>query len=122
MKSTGEAIGLGTTVEQAMAKAFSWKEGSLKPVTSNDSIFITSAKLDKTLLTELKKSPVQIETDKETALFLAEANIQVAEVIEIAEAEKRMLNEKYAFILDSHRTGEQDEHVSLREASLRSDT
>ncbi|WP_058305816.1 carbamoyl-phosphate synthase (glutamine-hydrolyzing) large subunit [Gracilibacillus massiliensis] len=122
MKSTGEAIGLGSTVDQAMAKAFGWKEDSLKKLTSQDKIFLSLTKLDPSLVHQLRALNVSIETDVETANLLAEHEITVTETIDLATAEQNCLDEKYAFIVDTHRTGEKDHHVTLREAALRSDT
>lgn len=121
MKSTGEAIGLGTSVEQAMAKAFAWKQDSLRQVSAQDTIFLSAAKFDDDLLTQLKNVPASIQADEDTAALLEEAGLKVT-AVRLAEAEKRTLEDGFALILDSHRTGEQDEHVMLREAALRSDT
>ncbi|WP_066187591.1 carbamoyl-phosphate synthase (glutamine-hydrolyzing) large subunit [Gracilibacillus timonensis] len=121
MKSTGEAIGLGSTVDQAMSKAFGWKEGSLKQVTSEDVIFLSLQQLDESLAVQLQSVEAVLETDQATSVLLAEKGIQ-HQVISLASAEQHCLDESYALIADTHRNGERDEHMLLREAALRSDT
>ncbi|WP_130859158.1 carbamoyl-phosphate synthase (glutamine-hydrolyzing) large subunit [Gracilibacillus phocaeensis] len=121
MKSTGEAIGLGSTVDQAMSKAFGWKEGSLKQVTSEDVIFLSLQQLDESLAVQLQSIEAVLETDQATSVLLAEKGIQ-HQVISLANAEQHCLDESYALIADTHRNGERDEHMLLREAALRSDT
>jgi carbamoyl-phosphate synthase large subunit len=122
MKSTGEAIGIGSTVEQAMAKAFGWKEDCLKALHEQDTIFLSLAKIDEKLQEQLNAIKAAIEADEETAALLTEHGIQVNTITKLEEAQQKCLDEKYAFIADTHRTGEKDQHVSLREAALRSDT
>ncbi|UOQ84240.1 carbamoyl-phosphate synthase (glutamine-hydrolyzing) large subunit [Gracilibacillus salinarum] len=122
MKSTGEAIGLGSTVEQAMAKAFGWKEASLKKLNEQDVVFLSLTKLDEKLIEQLKLVPAAIEADGETAALLTAQGIPVAQITETKEASQHCLDEKYAFIADTHRNGEKDSHMLLREAALRSDT
>ncbi|MGN8647711.1 carbamoyl-phosphate synthase (glutamine-hydrolyzing) large subunit [Gracilibacillus sp. HCP3S3_G5_1] len=122
MKSTGEAIGLGTTVEQAMAKAFGWKEDNLKPLVEQDTIFLSLIKIDSELEKQLQSLTVAIEADPKTAGVLSAHGIQVNSIVSLEEAEQKCIDEKYAFIADTHRTGERDQHMSLREAALRSDT
>ncbi|SER37058.1 carbamoyl-phosphate synthase large subunit [Gracilibacillus ureilyticus] len=122
MKSTGEAIGIGTTVDQAMAKAFGWKENNLKALRSSDTIFLSLIKVDEKLVEVLKSTEAKIVTDSRTSDLLINANIEVHDVISVAQAEENCMNEQYAFIADTNRTGEKDEHVSLREAGLKSDT
>ncbi|SFM28280.1 carbamoyl-phosphate synthase large subunit [Gracilibacillus orientalis] len=122
MKSTGEAIGLGSTVKHAMAKAFGWKENSLKALSEQDTIFLSLTKIDTKLSEQLKSVTASIEADPETATLLTEQGIQVRTTTNLQEAEQKCVDEKYTFIADTHRTGEKDQHVSLREAALRSDT
>lgn len=122
MKSTGEAIGLGSTVDQAMAKAFGWKADTLKSLTKKDTIFLSLTKIDPTLMKELQSLNLSVEADAITAELLAEQGMTVTEIMDIATAEQNCLDDKYIFIVDTHRTGEKDQHVTLREAALRSDT
>ncbi|MDX8046344.1 carbamoyl-phosphate synthase (glutamine-hydrolyzing) large subunit [Gracilibacillus sp. S3-1-1] len=122
MKSTGEAIGIGTTVEQAMAKAFGWKEDSLQSLREQDTIFLSLAKIDEKLQRALQSSNIMIEADTETQALLSAHDIHVHKVVSVQEAEQKCLADQYVLITDTHRTGEKDEHVSLREAALTSDT
>ncbi|MFC4402082.1 carbamoyl-phosphate synthase (glutamine-hydrolyzing) large subunit [Gracilibacillus xinjiangensis] len=122
MKSTGEAIGIGTTVEQAMAKAFGWKENNLKALHSNDTVFLSLNRIDDKLIEVLKTTEAKIVSDPRTSDMLINSNINVHEVISMDQAEENCMNEQYALIADTNRTGEKDEHVALREAGLKSDT
>ncbi len=122
MKSTGEAIGIGTTVDQAMAKAFGWKENSLKALTVNDVIFLSLTKVDKVLIEALQLLNIQIEVDPKTKALLETEGVTISKVVSLEVATNNCLDEKYALIADTNRTGEKDEHVVLREAGLKSDT
>ncbi|WP_163538917.1 carbamoyl-phosphate synthase (glutamine-hydrolyzing) large subunit [Gracilibacillus sp. YIM 98692] len=122
MKSTGEAIGLGTTVEKAMAKAFGWTENSLKKATSQKSIFLSLTTMDEKLAHLLKQLPVSIDIDQATEAIAKHHGIDFRSIIDLEKAESNTMMEEYAFICDTNRTGEKDEHVSLREAALKSDT
>ncbi|GAB2552639.1 carbamoyl-phosphate synthase (glutamine-hydrolyzing) large subunit [Gracilibacillus alcaliphilus] len=121
MKSTGEAIGLGSTVEQAMAKAFGWKEDSLQSLSANDVIYLSLEKVDDQLAVQLQSLSVSIEADQTTAELLKEKGV-AAKVVALTEAEQACLEEKYQLIVDTYRNGERDAHALLREAALRSDT
>ncbi|SDK29720.1 carbamoyl phosphate synthase large subunit [Sediminibacillus albus] len=126
MKSTGEAIGLGTTVESAMAKAFGWKEGSLLDLRKNQQIFLSlgsnASHLSKELLDIISQLPAKIAVDRETADALNEQGITVDKVISIAEAGESCLNNDFQLICDLMQSWESNEHVQLREDALKTDT
>ncbi len=121
MKSTGEAIGIGTSVNQAMAKAFGWKENSLKQLKESDKVFLSVTNVNEDFIDTLRKLHVVIETDAQTKQML-DNKIAVDRVVSLEEAESSCLEEEYALVVDTNRTGEHDGHVTLREACLKSDT
>ncbi len=121
MKSTGEAIGIGSTVDQAMAKAFGWKEDYLKALTKKDVIYLSLPTIDDALLSQLKTVSAKIEADQKTADFLRENGVVIDQVTTIEEAEEKCMDDFYQLVSDTNRTGEKDGHVVLREATLKSD-
>lgn len=121
MKSTGEAIGIGTSVNQAMAKAFGWKENSLKQLKESDKVFLSVTNVNGDFIDTLRKLHVVIESDAQTKQML-DNKIAVDRVVSLEEAESSCLEEEYALVVDTNRTGEHDGHVTLREACLKSDT
>jgi carbamoyl-phosphate synthase large subunit len=121
MKSTGEAIGIGTSVNQAMAKAFGWKENSLKQLKESDKVFLSVTNVNEDFIDTLRKLHVVIEADAQTKQML-ENKIAVDRVVSLEDAESSCLEEEYALVVDTNRTGEHDGHVTLREACLKSDT
>lgn len=122
MKSTGEAIGLGKTVEEALAKAFQWKEDNVDSWSDNNTIWLSLKKIDSTLVQALQDTQPNIHADQQTANLLEEAGIDGVEIYNYEQAIQNCLDDSYAIITDVHRTGKKDDHSQLREAALRSDT
>lgn len=122
MKSTGEAIGLGKSVEEAMAKAFQWKEDNMKHYEESKPIWLSLKKVEAHLVEALKNKQPSIHADEATAKLLKEAGIYSVEVLSFDEAIQQCLNNHYSLVTDVYRTGKKDQHAALREAALRSDT
>ena len=122
MKSTGEAIGLGKTVEEALAKAFQWKEDNVDSWSDNNTIWLSLKKIDSTLVQALQDTQPNIHADQQTANLLKEAGVDKVEIYNYEQAIQNCLDDSYAIITDVHRTGKIDDHSQLREAALRSDT
>lgn len=126
MKSTGEAIGLGSTVETAMAKAFGWKEDNLKALTKDHTVYLSFENLDfekkDELIGTVKKLQATLSADQATAQLLQSHGITVDEIVSVSDAEESCLNDAFALMCSTHRSGEYDEHVKLREAALKADT
>ncbi|WP_407272687.1 carbamoyl-phosphate synthase (glutamine-hydrolyzing) large subunit [Radiobacillus sp. PE A8.2] len=122
MKSTGEAIGLGTTVEAALAKAFGWKEKSLIPLTEEASIYLSITEKDmnnQALLESLSNIKTNIVADAATSELLAGKGIAVARTLELHDAEEPCIDSEFDLVAC---TGASSAHVNLREAALKSDT
>lgn len=122
MKSTGEAIGLGKSVEEAMAKAFQWKEDNVKHPEESKPIWLSLKKVEAHLVEVIKNEQPSIHADEVTAELLKEAGIYPVEVHSFDEAIQQCLNNQYSLVTDVYRTGKKDQHAALREAALRSDT
>ncbi|GAA0311805.1 carbamoyl-phosphate synthase large subunit [Gracilibacillus halotolerans] len=122
MKSTGEAIGLGKTINEAIAKAFQWKEDNVTGWGESNTIWLSLKKVDSQLVQAIKAAKPTIHADQQTATLLKEAGIDGVEVYNYEEAIQNCLDDCYALITDVYRTGTKDEHSNLREAALRSDT
>ncbi|MCT2534899.1 carbamoyl-phosphate synthase (glutamine-hydrolyzing) large subunit [Aquibacillus koreensis] len=122
MKSTGEAIGLGSTVETAMAKAFGWKEKSLKPLTKEDTIFLSMDVVYDNVIESLSGLSAKIAADEATAKLLDVNGIKVDQQITISEAQEICLDNGFQLMCSTNHNGEYDEHVKLREDALKSDT
>lgn len=104
MKSTGEAIGLGKTVEEALAKAFGWKGESLLPVTAGKGLFLSLSTIDDKLVHALKHTKVALSATPDTADQLAEYGVNVAHVLTVEEAIKAIENEQFNLICDNQST------------------
>ncbi|WP_153465009.1 carbamoyl-phosphate synthase (glutamine-hydrolyzing) large subunit [Sediminibacillus terrae] len=126
MKSTGEAIGLGLTVESAMAKAFGWKENNLLDLEGNQQIYLSLGndfgQLPAELFALLEKLPVDIYADKATADSLESRDIAVRKVISLEEAGNRCLDSAFALVCDLLQGSGTDGHMRLREDALKTDT
>ncbi|WP_186578140.1 carbamoyl-phosphate synthase (glutamine-hydrolyzing) large subunit [Aquibacillus kalidii] len=122
MKSTGEAIGLGTTVEGALAKAFNWKEDSLREIKPEDSVYLSLKEFQEDLKEELLNLQGKLTADQETTSILQNHGIIVDQVITVQQAQDMCLDNKFKFICDTNQSGDNDEHVKLREEALKSDT
>src|SRR5699024_8800567 len=89
MQSTGEAIGLGTTIGQAMATACGWTEDSLLDTTTDKPVYLSLGSTDNLtgqLLSLLADLPVKIAADPETAACLSKKGIRIDRVADIEEA------------------------------------
>ncbi|MDL4841086.1 carbamoyl-phosphate synthase (glutamine-hydrolyzing) large subunit [Aquibacillus rhizosphaerae] len=122
MKSTGEAIGLGTTVETAMAKAFGWKENMLMPLTKEDTIFLSLKEVDEELMEQIAKLDVKIAADPATSTILKEHSVDIDQQLTLTEAQDICLENEFQFICSTNNNGDYDEHVKLREDALVSNT
>lgn len=115
MKSTGEAIGIGSTVEAALAKAFGWKDEFFQTITSEKSIYLSVDEISNSLLEALNVIEGKIVADQETADLLKASNIHVEKVLSVDAATEA--NDTEAFVLVcSTKLGEA--HKQLRESTL----
>ncbi|SDM89019.1 carbamoyl-phosphate synthase (glutamine-hydrolyzing) large subunit [Sediminibacillus halophilus] len=126
MKSTGEAIGLGLTVESAMAKAFGWKENNLLKLDCDQQVYLSLGddfeKLPAEFVALLEKLPVEIWADQATADALESWDIAVSQVLSLAEAGQRCLDNAFALVGDLQHGSVTDGHMQLREDALKTDT
>ncbi|GAB7387990.1 carbamoyl-phosphate synthase large subunit [Bacillaceae bacterium] len=85
MKSTGEVLGLGFTVEEAMAKAFAWKQGQDIRLQAGDVIFCSLADQDKETFAphaaQLRELGLQVVATPGTAAFLQGCGVDVLRVV-----------------------------------------
>ncbi|MBM7571143.1 carbamoyl-phosphate synthase (glutamine-hydrolyzing) large subunit [Aquibacillus albus] len=126
MKSTGEVIGLGKTVETAMAKAFGWKEKGLKQLSGEDTIYLSlqDLELDKKseLIELLSNCQAKVTADESTVALLQENGIQLGHTMTLEDAQNACVEGDFAFVCSTKQSGDADEHVILRENALKSDT
>ncbi|WP_053217467.1 carbamoyl-phosphate synthase (glutamine-hydrolyzing) large subunit [Virgibacillus senegalensis] len=126
MKSTGEAIGLGLTVESAMAKAFGWKENYLLELEGDQQIYLSLGsdigRLPAALLSLLDRLPVTIIADQDTTEMLESQDITVSEVLSPSDAGNKCLDNTFALVCDLQQGSEADSHRKLREDALKTDT
>ncbi|AQQ54685.1 carbamoyl-phosphate synthase (glutamine-hydrolyzing) large subunit [Planococcus lenghuensis] len=121
MQSTGEAIGLGSTVEAAMAKAFGWKAGRLFQAAADQRIFLSAGdRLPEELTQLIAGLPAAITADAETAAKLQDAGIATEAVMSVEEAGAACLDGHFGLIGDFH--SGTDIHRQLREDALKTDT
>lgn len=89
MKSTGEGLGLGWTVEEAVAKGLYWKENACSTLAAGDRVVLSLADSDKqqgaTWLEELKKLQLKVIASSGTADFLEQQGIAVEKTAVSAE-------------------------------------
>ncbi|WP_099159176.1 carbamoyl-phosphate synthase (glutamine-hydrolyzing) large subunit [Virgibacillus ndiopensis] len=120
MQSTGEAIGIGNTVEGAMAKAFGWKEHQLLDLYDGKPIFLSlGSAVPKELVDLLACVPVKIVADQETAKALRVGTL-VNREMSIRKAQEICLDNGFQLLCDIHKNFTSDEHVGLREEALKS--
>ncbi|MDC3425110.1 carbamoyl-phosphate synthase (glutamine-hydrolyzing) large subunit [Aquibacillus sp. 3ASR75-11] len=126
MKSTGEAIGLGTTVEAALAKAFGWKENMLKELNDDDIIYLAIGEndLDKdpSFVKALVETKAKIAAAPISAPLLNEKGIIVNETIALNKAVDLCLDGAFSIVCSTQLQSGDDPHVMLRAAALKSDT
>lgn len=121
MQSTGEAIGLGTTIGQAMAKACGWTEDSLLDTTTDKPVYLSLGSTDNLtgqLLSLLADLPVKIAADPETAACLSKKGIRIDRVADIEEASSICSENGFSLVCDTQKSFTEDEHTRLRIAAL----
>lgn len=126
MKSTGEAIGMGNTVDAAMAKAFGWKEGTLQSVGKNESIFLSLSEADLQDLGEVAEEisnlDVNVIASSATAKAFKEMGVSVSGIVEVEQAAKLCEEGTYRLVCDTHQSSTYDLHSTLREKTYKRET
>lgn len=117
MKSTGEAIGIGSTVEAAMAKAFGWKENGLREISEQDTLFLSVARNDLLRLDSILSlvANVNIVATQTTAKYLEQKGLFVSETVTSKQAEALCVEGKLQFILSTN-----EDESALRAKALAS--
>ncbi|UFT99747.1 carbamoyl-phosphate synthase (glutamine-hydrolyzing) large subunit [Radiobacillus kanasensis] len=123
MKSTGEAIGIGSTIEAAMVKAFGWKEKSLLPLGKEEMILVSFSEED---LLEIEGLGKTLQTVKArvvatplTARTLQKNGIMVQEISE-KDAVNLILDKQCAVVCSTSNETRLDGNI--REAAAKMDT
>lgn len=104
MKSTGEAIGLGRTVESALAKAFGWKEEHFLPVTNDKGLFISLSNVTSDLVNALENTTGQVMSSTHTAKALADYGYEVDQILTEEAALFAIENEQFNVVCDNQST------------------
>lgn len=104
MKSTGEAIGLGRTVESALAKAFGWKEEHFLPVTNDKGLFISLSNVTSDLVNALKNTTGKVMSSTHTAKVLADYGYEVDQILTEKAALFAIENEQFNVVCDNRST------------------
>lgn len=104
MKSTGEAIGLGRTVESALAKAFGWKEEHFLPVTNDKGLFISLSNVTSDLVNALKNTTGKVMSSTQTAKALADYGYEVDQILTEEAALFAIENEQFNVVSDNQST------------------
>ncbi|MFB1050325.1 carbamoyl-phosphate synthase (glutamine-hydrolyzing) large subunit [Paraliobacillus sp. JSM ZJ581] len=115
MKSTGEAIGIGSTVDSAMAKAFGWKKEFFHPIRSDKAIYLSLKEVDEKVVTALRTITGKIVADDDTANLLRKKRVKVDQIESIQSAIV-MNNEENFCLVCSTRIDEASKQ--LRESTL----
>ncbi|GGJ90042.1 carbamoyl-phosphate synthase pyrimidine-specific large chain [Lentibacillus kapialis] len=121
MQSTGEAIGLGRTIGQALTKACGWMENTALDTTANKPIYLSfhsTDHLNEQLLTLLSDLPVKIAADPETAAYLSEHDIHADQVWDTAQASTICSQNGFSLVCDTQKSFTKDKHTRLRMAAL----
>ncbi|MCF6093448.1 carbamoyl-phosphate synthase (glutamine-hydrolyzing) large subunit [Microaerobacter geothermalis] len=128
MKSTGEVLGLGWTMEEALYKAFHWKEGTVKPLSKGDMIFCSLNEGDREafipIIPLLMKWEVEVAATPGTASFLSEWGLTVKNVLNnVTEMKAYFLQNQPKLILNTPRRGNQrtSQGFLLRQLALQLD-
>ncbi|MBM7542953.1 carbamoyl-phosphate synthase (glutamine-hydrolyzing) large subunit [Amphibacillus cookii] len=100
MKSTGEAIGIGKTVEAALAKAFGWKEEHFLPITEEKGLFLSITSVSTALIKALQETTGKVAATEDTAKLLLDAGYQVEHVLTEQEVLVAIENEQFNVICD----------------------
>ncbi|GAA0483221.1 carbamoyl-phosphate synthase large subunit [Salinibacillus aidingensis] len=121
MKSTGEAIGIGKTVPQAMAKAFHWSENKGTAPDEKDWILMTGSLADDNnssqLCTFLRKAGINIAATHETEQTLKHYGVEVAEILTKEEAKDRFSKKTFTLLFTNQM--EDSFQRELREYALK---
>ncbi|MCR8978173.1 carbamoyl-phosphate synthase (glutamine-hydrolyzing) large subunit [Brevibacillus laterosporus] len=84
MKSTGEILGLGRTVKEALSKAFTYKQHTNKRLASGDGLFLSLNDADKAsvlpYLQEQKELGICLYATEGTAHFLIQNGIEITQI------------------------------------------
>ncbi|WP_010532212.1 carbamoyl-phosphate synthase (glutamine-hydrolyzing) large subunit [Lentibacillus jeotgali] len=121
MQSTGEAIGLGRTIGQALAKACGWTENSLLDKATDKPVYLSLGSTDnltEQLLSLLSNLPIKVAADPETAAFLSKKRIHIDRIVDIAEASNICSENGFSLVCDTQKSFMEDEHTRLRMAAL----
>ncbi len=97
MKSTGESLGLGLTVEEAMSKALHWKEDVNPPLQKGDAIFLSLSDGDKAdgeeIVSHIKVLELEVSATKGTAAWLEQQGVEVQRIIHDVEELRQWISE-----------------------------
>ncbi|QKY69825.1 carbamoyl-phosphate synthase (glutamine-hydrolyzing) large subunit [Lentibacillus sp. CBA3610] len=122
MQSTGEAIGIGTSMEEALAKAVGWTENSLLAKQTEKPIYLSlgasAARLPQKLLSLLSDMTDTLAADQETADALSNRGVSVKQVISLAEARTICAENGFQLVCDTQKSFREDAHASLRTEAL----
>ncbi|TFJ91751.1 carbamoyl-phosphate synthase (glutamine-hydrolyzing) large subunit [Lentibacillus salicampi] len=121
MQSTGEAIGLGSTVGKALAKACGWTEGSLPDIATQKPVYVSFSSTDNVpeqLYSLLADCPAELAADPETAVALSKKGIQADRVVGVTEACTICSENGFTLVCDTQKSFMEDDHTRLRKAAL----
>lgn len=121
MQSTGEAIGLGKTAGQALAKACGWAEGSLLDRASDKQIYLSLSgeeEVSDQLVSILSDLSVKIAADSNTAVFLSKRGVTADNIIDIKDATALCAETNFSLICDTQKSFKKDVHTQLRITAL----
>lgn len=124
MKSTGEIIGIGKTLEAAIKKAFEWQDLNPTPH-ENRAIYLTLSKQEVPkaydLLALLTKKHVKIYTNKNTAAMLKSYPFEV-EQLSSHGVKNALENNSFTYFYLSGDGVEETDATSLRQGALATNT
>ncbi|WP_102026923.1 carbamoyl-phosphate synthase (glutamine-hydrolyzing) large subunit [Salirhabdus sp. Marseille-P4669] len=123
MKSTGEVIGLGMSLQSAMKKAFHWKEQT-EQLEQKPNVFLSPSRADLTHIHQLKDVLNDITTfsTKPGATLLAETGIIIDHIITIDEAIQLCTDNILQILYTSVETKGVEKWQNLRETALKMHT
>ncbi|WP_079707801.1 carbamoyl phosphate synthase large subunit [Paraliobacillus ryukyuensis] len=103
MKSTGEAIGIGSTVEAALTKAFGWQKGYLKSLTSDITMYLSLQQVDNQLVQALQLLKAELVADPTTTSLLDAKGVSVTRTETLASAISATTDEVFTVICSTKR-------------------
>ncbi|MBO8164333.1 MAG: carbamoyl-phosphate synthase (glutamine-hydrolyzing) large subunit [Brevibacillus sp.] len=122
MKSTGEILGLGRSVEEAAAKAFGYKEGQLLEPRPDDLMFVSLCDADKSaflgMADDLHKQGVRFAATAGTAELLNSRGLEAAVVSNEGELHQLIQDGKVALALITATKGNQHNRLGFALRSL----